>query len=173
MQSRLPRYSCFVVGTVMTRQRPRHGPKLEQNPESRISKDQHGPREYENTRIFPLHCDDPADSAARPQTRAESESTGANRLHHDFAKNLQHAPALGQNQSCARQAPNQSPESRIMRGRARGEARKSRIENHEAPGKDFRLKRENAEFRIQNHRCKQVRSARIQSSESRRRLARL
>lgn len=56
---------------------------------------------------------------------------------------------------------------------ARGEARKSRIENHEAPGKDFRLKRENAEFRIQNHRCKQVRSARIQSSESRRRLARL
>ena len=30
-----------------------------------------------------------------------------------------------------------------------GETRKSRIQNHEAPGKDFRLNRENPEFRIQ------------------------
>ena len=56
---------------------------------------------------------------------------------------------------------------------ARGETRKSRIQNHKAPGKSFQLKRENSEFRIKSRRCKQGRSARIQSSESRRRLARV
>ena len=57
------------------------------------------------------------------------ESTGVNRLQHDFAKNLQQALALAQNQSCGRQAANQNPESRIMRGGrgARPESPESRI----------------------------------------------
>ena len=112
------------------------------------------------------NCNDPAYSAA------ESESTGpisSIMILPRICSKLRHLRKI--------KAAVAKPEIKIQNREscvgARGETRKSRIQNHEAPGKDFRLNRESSEFRIQNRQCKQGRSARIQSSESRRRLARV